>query len=108
MQVIINPANGIQLSDAFSDHLHGALDKVDRRFGDWLTRTEAFLQDTNGPKGGVDKHCRLEARPRGSEPVVVEHQDEDLYACVTRAAGKLEKALARRRGQLTAREQHDH
>lgn len=106
MQVIINPADHIELSDAFSSHIHRSLEKVDRRFGDWLTRTEVFIKDINGPKGGVDKHCTLEARPRGSEPVVIDHQDEDVYTCVTRAAGKLEKALARRRGQLEAREKH--
>lgn len=103
MQVILNPADGVHLSDAFSDHLHQCLKKIDRRFGDWLTRTEAYIKDVNGPKGGVDKHCRLEARPRGSEPVVVDHQDEDAYNGISRAAAKLEKALERRRGQLNRR-----
>lgn len=106
MQVIINPADDVHLSDAFSDHIHRSLGKVDARFGDWLTRTEAFIKDVNGPKGGVDKHCRLEARPRGSEPVVIDHQDQDAYTCVTRAAEKLGKALERRRGQLGARDRH--
>lgn len=104
MQIIINPADDVRLSDRFSEHVHTSLEKVDRRFGDWLTRTEAFIKDVNGPKGGVDKHCRLEARPRGIDPVVVDHQDEDVYTCVTRAAEKLEKALERRRGQLSARD----
>jgi len=106
MQVIINPADDVQLSEAFTDHVHRSLAKVDRRFGDWLTRTEAFLKDVNGPKGGVDKHCRLEARPRGTEPVVIDHQDQDAYTCASRAAEKLEKALERRRGQLSARDRH--
>jgi len=52
----------------------------------------------------VDKHCRMEARPRGSDPVVVNHQDEDPFTCAARAGGKLERALAQRHGQLTARE----
>lgn len=104
MQTIINPGQDLALTDAFTDHVHRALDKVDTLFGDWLTRVEVFVNDVNGPKGGVDKHCRLEARPRGTEPVVVDHQDEDAYKSVTRAAGKLEKALDRRRGQLGARD----
>lgn len=104
MQVIINPADDVNLSEAFADHVHRSLAKVDRRFGDWLTRTEAFIKDVNGPKGGVDKHCRLEARPRGARPVVIDHQDEDAYTCVSRAAEKLGKALERRRGQLAGRD----
>lgn len=106
MQVIINPADNVELSDAYRGHVNRSLEKVDRRFGDWLTRTEVFIKDVNGPKGGVDKHCRLEARPRGTEPVVIDHQDEDAYTCVTRAAEKLGKALERRRGQLAARDKH--
>lgn len=104
MQTIINPADDMTLSDAFSGHIHDSLHKVNTRFGDWLTRVEVFIKDVNGPKGGVDKHCRMEARPRGVEPIVVDHQDEDAYTCTARAAGKLEKALDRRRGQLEARE----
>lgn len=104
MQTIINPADDMALSDAFTGHVHKSLEKVDTRFGDWLTRVEVFVKDVNGPKGGIDKHCRMEARPRGSEPVVIDHQDKDAYICMTRAAGKLEKALERRRGQLGARD----
>jgi len=103
MQIIINPADDVELSDAFKIHVQKSLDKVERRFGDWLTRTEVFIKDVNGPKGGVDKHSRFEARPRGIDPVVIDHQDEDAYACVSRAAEKLEKALERRRGQLESR-----
>lgn len=104
MQIIINPADDVQLSDAFADHIRRSLNKVDRRFGDWLTRTEVFVKDVNGPKGGVDKHSRFEARPRGVDPIVIEHQDEDPYTCVSRGADKLEKALERRRGKLEERE----
>lgn len=104
MQIIINPADDVQLSDAFADHIRQSLNKVDRRFGDWLTRTEVFVKDVNGPKGGVDKHSRFEARPRGLDPVVVDHQDEDPYACISRGAEKLEKALGRRRGKLEERD----
>jgi len=106
MQIIINPAEDIELSEALEAHVHRSLDKVEQRFGDWLTRAEVFVKDVNGPKHGVDKHTRLEARPRGTDPIVVEHQDEDAYLCVSRAAGKLERVLERRRGQLHAREKY--
>lgn len=104
MRIIINPADDVRISEAFSDHIYDSLDKVDRRFGDWLTRTEIFIRDVNGPKGGVDKHCRMEARPRGSDPVVVDNQDEDAYSCIARTAEKLEKALTHKRGRLQSRD----
>lgn len=104
MQIMINPADHVEISDSFAGHIRRSLEKVDSRFGDWLTRVEVFVKDVNGPKGGVDKHCRMEARPRGVDPVTIEHQDEDAYACASRAADKLEKVLERRRGQMNARD----
>lgn len=103
MQIIINPADDVHLSEAFSEHIRKSLSKVDRRFGDWLTRTEVFVKDVNGPKGGVDKHSRFEARPRGLDPVVIDHQDKDPYICIARGAEKLERALERRRGKRAER-----
>lgn len=106
MKIIINPADDVHLSDAFADHIRGSLGKVTQRFDEWLTRTEVFVKDVNGPKGGVDKHCRMEARPRGADPVVVDNQGADAYACISRTAEKLEKALEHRRGRLEARTKH--
>lgn len=63
------------------------------------------LRDTNGAaRGGVDKACRIVARPRGAggaAAVVADAVDRDLYAAIDRAAAKLRQAvrrhLARRR-----------
>lgn len=41
------------------------------RHADRLTRVEVHLSDVNGPKGGPDTRCALEARPAGMQPVAV-------------------------------------
>lgn len=102
MHIQINPADGIEVSEAFAAHIHKALETVEKRFGDRLTRVEAHLKDLNGPKGGVDKHCMLEARPRGLDPVTAEANATDAYDVVREAAGKLEKVLDKRLGKLAA------
>lgn len=70
------------------------------RFADRITRVEVFLRDVNGQKGGKDKQCTLEARPRGLDPVAAEHMAELPMDAVIGAAGKLERLLSTRFGRL--------
>lgn len=51
------------------------------------------LSDDNGPRGGVDKRCRIVAR--GGSAIVVEAVDEDLFAAVDRACDRLAVAFVR-------------
>lgn len=63
---------------------------------DRLTRVEAHFKDLNGQKGGVDKRCVLEARPRGMDPIAVEHDATEVREALLQAIGKLERALRHR------------
>jgi len=103
MHLQINPAQGVTVSEALEQHLRHRLGTVERRFGDQLTRIEAFFTDVNGPKGGVNKQCKLEARPRGLDPVAAEHMAENPYDAATGAADRLEKVLDKRFGKLANR-----
>lgn len=104
MHVQINAAEGIEVSDALAEHIHHSLETVEKRFGDRLTRIEIHLKDINGPKGGPDKHCTLEARPRGLEPAIAEATADDAYDVVRNTASKLEKVLDKRLGKLADRD----
>jgi ribosome-associated translation inhibitor RaiA len=61
-----------------------------------LTRVEVHFKDLNGQKGGIDKRCVMEARPRGMDPVVVEHDAAEAREALVHASGKLERALRTR------------
>lgn len=67
----------------------------------------ARLRDINGPRGGVDKGCRLVAWLDGRKPVVADAIDRDLYVAVELAAGKLRENVWRllRRGRALRREE---
>lgn len=94
MNLLINPGDGIQLSDALREHLQSKLEPVERKHGERLTRIEAHFKDENAHKGGRDIRCLLEAHPRGSDPIVADALEEDAYTAAHRAAGKLDRALA--------------
>lgn len=107
MQIQINPGPGVHISEALERQIYESLETIDRRFGDQLTRIEVHFQDINGPKGGENKHCSIEARPRGLDPVIAENTAEDAYDSVRGAARKLENVLGKRFGKLASKQRGD-
>ena len=66
-----------------------------------LTRVEVHLSDENGGKSGPkDKRCKMEARPKGHQPILVSHDADSLTKAVEGAAQKLEHALEHLFGKL--------
>lgn len=63
---------------------------------DSITRLTVRLSDINGPRGGDDKRCLIEARLKQVPAVVVEDVEADLYVAIDRAAERAGRALARR------------
>ncbi len=65
------------------------------RYGTRIVRAVVFLTDLNGPRGGIDKQCRILLRLRPGREVTVEASDADLLAAVDRAADRARHALSR-------------
>ena len=66
-----------------------------------LTRVEVHLSDENGGKSGPkDKRCKMEARPKGHQPILVSHDADSLTQAVEGAAQKLEHKLEHLFGKL--------
>ncbi|MCX6833644.1 MAG: HPF/RaiA family ribosome-associated protein [candidate division Zixibacteria bacterium] len=57
------------------------------------------LHDLNGPRGGMDKTCRIEVRLRSRNSLVVEHTDSNLYAAISRAADRAGRAVVQAKGR---------
>lgn len=53
------------------------------------------LSDINGPRGGVDKRCKIQVQLGGGRDVVIEDTEADLYAAIDRAAERADRALVR-------------
>jgi ribosomal subunit interface protein len=100
MQVEIH-SRGFDLTPAIKDHALKRLHAVVARFEGQVTGIHVTLEDVNGPKGGLDKRCRIrvDGVPGGAAPF--EAQTSDLYEAIDVAAGKigrwLGKALEHRR-----------
>jgi len=61
-----------------------------------VTRVIIWLEDCNGPRGGADKRCRIEAHlERLAKPMLADASGSDLYAVIGQASNKLGKSVSR-------------
>ena len=94
MLVQVNTDNHIEGTEALSSQVEAVVEGALGRFGEQITRVEVHLRDVNGHKGGDhDKHCLMEARIAGHQPISVSHDAGNLDEAIDAAAGKLERAL---------------
>ena len=88
-------AHGFAMTDAIrtyaTDHVAGRLVKHARAIQTMMVR----FDDVNGSKGGADKICEVEVTLRRRNPIVVRERDDDLRAAMSRAADRVEQAVAR-------------
>ena len=84
------------LTAALNRYLRRRLDEDLACCAERVREVRAYLSDTNGRRGGIDKRCRLVLRLNRQADVVVESTETDLYVAIRRAADRLHRALARR------------
>lgn len=102
MQIQINAPHATA-PDQFNDFIEKRIEEVLQPFAEHLTRVEVHLNDLNAAKGGLDKRCLMEARPRGLDPIAAEAVAVDDADAVKQALDKLKRALERRLGKLNSR-----
>ena len=65
------------------------------RFGRQVRAVSVNLEDLNGPRGGIDKRCSMEADLAPGGRVRVEKTDSELRAAIGRTSARLAHAVAR-------------
>lgn len=88
-------ANGFLLTDAlrtFTEHrIATALGWASQH----MHKLAVSLSDINGPRGGVDKRCRIQVQLGAGREVIIEDTEDDLYAAINRAAERADRAIVR-------------
>lgn len=101
MQILVNSDNHIESSIRLEEWVRTTIESMLERYEEDLTRIEVFLKDENGDKPGPhDLSCRLEARPKGHQPISVIHKADTLEQAIDGAATKLDNALEHLFGRL--------
>jgi hypothetical protein len=95
--------------DIHADHLRELAEHrtrfVMRRLSWLVPRARIQLSDVNGPRGGLDKQCRVEVKAQGSSSVVITSIARDWRSAIDEALARAARALVRvwRRSQGRAR-----
>lgn len=95
---------GIARPKDLPDHIERRLRFALSRFGSRIEKVLVFLHDHNGPKGGIDKVCRVLVKTRGCGAVVAAVVDSDWVVAVDRATTRIGHTVARQIERL--REHH--
>lgn len=70
-----------RLQLAIEERLERAFQRVSHR----IDRVDVAVTDENGPRGGVDKQCRIRVYMPGFEPFVATAKGEHRWAAISRA-----------------------
>ena len=88
-------AKNLTIGDDFRDRIERRLYFALGRFSPAVKSVDLTFRDENGPRGGVDKRCRIVVRVRGAEDIVVEGRGDNASALVNRTADRAGRAVAR-------------
>ena len=106
MQVQINTDNATHGSERSIEGVEAMMRDRLSRFSDRISRIEVHLSDVNGDRGGLDKHCMIEMRPNGLDPLVATDQADTMDAAINGALGKSITVLDRTFGKQASRRSH--
>lgn len=85
----------VRMTSELMEHAERRIHFAFGRFAPRLRRIVLRLTDTNGPKGGVDKACLVEAHLQPYGMVVVEQRDHDLFSAIAHGVERAGRTVAR-------------
>lgn len=91
---------GFQITPALSTHAKRRLQFVLTRRSDRILHVVMRLGDENGPRGGVDKFCRIQVHLIDAPLAAVEDIGTDLYAVIDRATDRVGRVVVKHLDRL--------
>jgi putative sigma-54 modulation protein len=85
----------LQASDSLREHAARRVHFHLSRFGEAISSVCIRIGDVNGPKGGLDKQCRVTLRGPSLSSVVIEELREDTFLAVEVAVERASRAVGR-------------
>lgn len=86
---------GLTVTPALAAHLRRRLGFVLTRHSDRIQRVAVRVGDVNGPRGGVDKYCRIQVHLTDVPVAVIRDAGADLYAVIDRAADRVGRVVVK-------------
>ena len=89
-------ANGFVITEALRRYVERRMAAALGWAGERMRTLAVSLSDINGPRGGIDKRCKIQVQLSGGAEIVMEDTQADLYAAIDRAADRADRAVVRR------------
>jgi ribosomal subunit interface protein len=86
---------GFTVTVALAEHVRRRLAFVLTRHSDRIQRVAVRVGDENGPRGGVDKYCRIQVHLLYAPVAVIEDVGVELYATIDRAADRVGRVVVK-------------
>ncbi|MCG8409033.1 MAG: HPF/RaiA family ribosome-associated protein [Phycisphaerales bacterium] len=83
------------VSDDLVTLVHRQVGYALARFESRIRNISVRLSDLNGPKGGIDKHCKIMVTFRNGDSVVAEVADVEFEPVIHRAVDRVAKRVQR-------------
>ena len=83
------------ITPRLADHTGRRLRFAMSHHSDLIRRVVVRLGDANGPRGGVDKFCRIQVYLMDAPVAVIEENGTDLYAVINRAADRVGRVVVK-------------
>lgn len=87
--------NNVASDPEVEQNLLRRLDFALARQSERISWVRVSLSDENGPRGGVDKLCRISVQLKQGPLVVIDERDHALQAAVSLAADRISHAVRR-------------
>lgn len=95
-----------ELTEGLKAHIKRKLQFALSRMESHITAISISLSDENGPKGGVDKHCRLQVCLTNMGDVVIKETQTDLFTAIDRAMQRANRSVARNIDRQQRQQKH--
>lgn len=90
------------LTEGIREHAVRRLRFALSHVADHIRRVTVHLSDINGPRGGVDKCCRMVVTMEKLAEIAVEDIENDLYVAIDRATSRAARTVTRNIGRSRA------
>lgn len=87
---------GFPVTPALGEYMRRRLAFALTRHRDRIQRVSIRVGDENGPRGGVDKFCRIRVHLLDAPVAAITDVGAELYAVIDRAADRLGRVVVRR------------
>lgn len=109
MNIQVNVGHSNSNHEHLIQHTETTVKNILGHLENHITRIEVHLSDENNRKeGGNEKHCMMEARLEGHQPIAVTNVSRNISQAIEGAADKLKSSLDHTIGRLSDHEGRKH